>query len=91
MAQTIEDIKVTTTWQSVNALTGIPVATAINIQNKTRGVSRIIMAQGTEPAADSVDGAIIDNKDRSISLGAGALEVWVRCHFATVRAHVEEA
>ena len=91
MAQTIPDIRVTTTWQSVRALTGIPVGTAINIQNKTRGVSRIIMAQGARPDADSTDGAIIDNKDRSVSLAAGALEVWLRCHFATVRASVEEA
>ena len=91
MAQTIPDIRVNTTWQSVNTLTGIDIGAPINIQNKTRGVSRIIMAQGTRPAADSTDGAIIDNKDRTVSLAAGALEVWVRCHFATVRAHVEEA
>lgn len=84
MAQTIADITVTPIWQSINTLASIVVATSIIIDNKS--TSLVILAEGTQPAADSKDGVPLttfkDTKS-SKSIAAGSLEIWARVHADT--------
>lgn len=79
MAQTIADIPITPTWQSLNTLSGIPVGAAMQINNKT--ITLVILAEGTQPLADSTDGVPLttyrDTKSGKV-VPAGSLEIWAR-------------
>mgnify|MGYP003636020330 CR=1 FL=1 len=89
MAQTIADIPVTTTWQSINTLSSISVGTEIIVDNKTIAV--VLMSEGTQPAADSKQGvpltAYADNLS-SRTIKSGSLEVWIRVESDTGTARI---
>jgi hypothetical protein len=79
MAQTIADKTITTTWQSINTLSGIAVGDAMIIDNKSG--SLILLAEGTEPAANNRDGVPLttykDTKSTKV-MPALSLEIWGR-------------
>lgn len=90
MAQTIPDITVTTSWQSLNTLSGIAVGEPMFIQNKGR--IGVYLAEGTQPSAGSKDGVYLGislwNSDK-INVESGSLEIWVRSNHLTSSIHVE--
>ena len=79
MAQSIADIEITTTWQSVNTLSGIAVGTAFELINKSN--RELLVWKGTTPVADSVDGipvASFPNEYCNVIFEAGELDIWCR-------------
>lgn len=79
MSQTITDITITPLWQSINTLTGISVGTSMQIDSKT--LTQIILAEGTQPAADSTDGVPLTTYNATKSskiVSLGSLEIWAR-------------
>ncbi len=79
MAQTIPDMEVTSSWQSVNVEAGVTVGTAMLMVNKSN--SQIVVAEGTEPTPDSLDGWPLEERGKfnsSLIIDADSLEIWVR-------------
>ena len=89
MAQTIPDIIVTSIWQSINTLSSISIGTAMSIDNKTIGV--VLLAEGTQPASDSLDGVPLttykDNKSTG-TVVTGSLEIWARTESTTATSRI---
>ena len=81
MAQSIADIEITTTWQSINTLAGIAVGTAFELINKSN--RELLVWKGTAPVAGSTSGipvASFPNEYCNVIFEAGELEVWCRVH-----------
>lgn len=79
MSQTIDDIKVSTEWVSVNLLTSIPVGVAMKIQNK--GIYTCILAEGVKPEKESTNGERINTKyftEQTKYILKDSLEIWAR-------------
>lgn len=79
MAQTIPDMIVTNTWQSVNATTGITLGTQMLLANKTN--THIVVAEGTQPISTSYDGYPLETRGKfggNIIIDPDSLEIWVR-------------
>lgn len=89
MAQTIADIIVTPTWQSLNTLASIAVGTSMIVDNKTIPV--VILAEGTQPAPTSKDGVPLTQYQDVNSVKtilAGSLEIWVRTESDSAQARI---
>lgn len=79
MAQTIADLVITNSWQSINTLTGISVGDAMTIDNKS--TSLVLLAEGTQPSASSKDGVPLTTYRGTNStkiIPSGSLEIWAR-------------
>lgn len=79
MSQSIDDITIPTEWVSINILSGIPVGTAIKLQNKGRYTC--VLAEGTKPSDDSVNGERINTKnfnEQTKYIASDSLEIWAR-------------
>jgi len=76
MAQTIPDILINDTWQSINALTGIDVGTSFDVQKK--GLKHIILAEGTQPDEGSTSGRVLTDFETITTVATGSLEIWAR-------------
>jgi len=88
MAQTLPDIVLNKTWQSINTLSGIAVGTSMIIQTKG-AFHKVILAEGTQPTSDSRDGRMIDRKQRDASVIDGSDEIWGRTVSGTCRVFIE--
>ena len=89
MAQTIPDIPVDRTWISLNSESGIAIGTAVNIQLKN-WKRNVIISEGVQPSADSIDGRLLTPQERNIPYRDGSLELWVRTKNGSALIHVEE-
>lgn len=87
----INDIEATTQWQSVNALSGVAVGTAINLQHKSFQNEVVFLCEGAQPSADSRDGRMLTEDARDASYQAGSQELWIRASDDSCFVHVEEA
>lgn len=81
MAQTLADVVVTPTWQSINTTTGLAVGTKLSITNKS--TSPMVIAEGTQPASDNKDGVPLAAYTSRIMVPEkvvleGSLEIWIR-------------
>lgn len=79
MAQTIADITITNTWQSLNTASGLVVGTAMIIQNKS--TNWVVLAEGSQPSVNDLDGVYItslSHLEASKIAKAGSLEIWAR-------------
>jgi len=88
MAQTLPDIELTTEWQSINTLSGIPVGTEFVFQHKGR-FHKVLLSEGTQPEADSKQGVMLSVVDRTINIAAGSLEIWGKNLASNSTAHVQ--
>lgn len=73
MAQSIDDIRIDNTWQSLNVLSGVAVGSEFSIQNKSGKV--ISLREGAQPAADYKGGKSLGSGETTTAV-AGSLEVW---------------
>lgn len=79
MAQTIADITLDETWQSLNTLTGLAVGTAMVINNKSN--STCLLSEGTQPTVGSSQGVPITSWHHTESIKiipVSSLEIWGR-------------
>lgn len=89
MAQTIADITITPTWQSLNTLSGIAIGSAMTIDNKS--TSLVLLAEGTQPSASSKDGVPLTTYRGTNStkiIPSGSLEIWARIEAASSTAKI---
>ncbi len=74
------DVLIDSTWQSLNALSGITTGQRFSIQNKS--TDWIYVADNGQPSADSTEGYLVapfDHTESSyILVTEGSPEIWVR-------------
>ncbi len=71
-------IQISNQWQSLNALSGIAVGTAMMVQSQCS--SRVfVKQQSTQPASGSMDAAIVEPMDLW-QVTSGSPTTWVRCN-----------
>lgn len=75
MADTLEDLPVTSTWASVYTLSGITAGTSIFIQNKSS--TPIVVSTGTQPTAASTKGFAVPSFE-AVTVDGAPTNVWVR-------------
>lgn len=80
MAQTNQDITINTEWVNVNQVTGIPVGTPFQLQNK--GSNDIVIQEAsTAPAQGTKDGFLLTTVNYGNALAnvsSGSLTLWAR-------------
>lgn len=78
MAVTLPDVQsVNTSYTNIYAATGIPVGTAIIIQNKASNAMNI-QIKTTQPSATSTDGNVMQPYDFLVVDGDPSAVVWVK-------------
>lgn len=81
MAQSIDAIPVGNTWININIASTIPVGTAMTLMNRGGGKSKLYLAEGNQPTADSIGSAELGSVNTNYAQGiipAGSLAIWAR-------------
>lgn len=79
MAQTITDVPLDETWQSLNSLSGLNIGDALTITNKSNSIC--LLSEGVQPTTGSYQGVHITSfhENESIKIVPyGSLEIWAR-------------